>query len=950
MKKLLTFSVLGFLLVLALPTPALAHGGGEIFGLIIVGGIWAVAMIAAITMLVITIVKISSFEAALSMFIINALLFFFSSMVCFGKRDYFAEFGGFFHLTFAAVCLVTCIVAMYKNAELAHYKYIALAIFAVYTFFAARSVYNFKYQDICLDAIKEGNKDKVLFCINKLGANKTIKSLDKYRRDVDDSYGPPRPMTVIAAKAKQPEIVKLLISKGADYIDEDIISVLAATGDIEMVKKILDKNQTRQNYSVNYSDMTIYPVTMNRINLRYAVENKQYDMIKFLLSRGADPETAIKTATATGDKEMLQFLLNNGVTGNNAIYQVSLNGDTDTLKQLLAQGADVNAKNQEGKTALMGAAKKGQSEVVKILLDAKADINAQDASGKTALIYAAKNSSLEVVKLLLAAGADVNIKDKKGETALLQTATEEWSQKFVKDDGEIIKLLVNAGADVNVLNEYKETILSRAAGELPETVRFLIDKGADVNVTSNIGRTALMNAVYDNNTESTAMLIAAGADVNAKDNHDETALYRAIYRKNVQNIKLLLDAGADPNNISKYSNWHQLLDGENISDEEVILMFIKAGANVNAKNRSSRTPLIEASYKENINLNFIKTLIQLGANVNAQDKDGRTALMNLYDKGHTEAVEMLIQAGANINIGDKDGETALITACRRGQKDIVQMLIKSGADVNTMDRHGMTALMETHDTEIMKILLAAGADINKTSKYGYTALYNAAAVHGKYDNVKFLLEAGADINIKTKDGKTVLDDIQRKNYPEITKLLESYKNKTPEELKQMNERKVARYKQEIKETMSEENPAPQKPEENKTKTSKVNVVTFEFAPKKAEDKKENTAKAPLAAKEEINTPDQFGETPLLKAVKKGQTEEVKKLIAQGADVNFADKYSESVLMAAVKKNQTEIAKLLINAGADVNYTDKYGRSILKAAQQKGVNEMITLLKSAGAKE
>ena len=104
------------------------------------------------------------------------------------------------------------------------------------------------------------------------------------------------------------------------------------------------------------------------------------------------------------------------------------------------------------------------------------------------------------------------------------------------------------------------------------------------------------------------------------------------------------------------------------------------------------------------------------------------------------------------------------------------------------------------------------------------------------------------------------------------------------------------------------------------------------------------------SKEEINTVDQFGETPLLKAVKKGQTEEVKNLIAQGADVNFADKYSESVLMAAVKKNQTEIVQLLIKAGANVNYKDKYGRSILQTAEQKGYTEIVELLKAAGAKE
>lgn len=100
----------------------------------------------------------------------------------------------------------------------------------------------------------------------------------------------------------------------------------------------------------------------------------------------------------------------------------------------------------------------------------------------------------------------------------------------------------------------------------------------------------------------------------------------------------------------------------------------------------------------------------------------------------------------------------------------------------------------------------------------------------------------------------------------------------------------------------------------------------------------------------VDTPDQFGETPLLNAVKKGQLEEIKNLIAQGADVNFVNPFKESVLMVAVKKNQTEIVKLLVEAGADINYTDHFGKSILKVAEQKGFTEIAALLKSAGAKE
>ena len=105
-----------------------------------------------------------------------------------------------------------------------------------------------------------------------------------------------------------------------------------------------------------------------------------------------------------------------------------------------------------------------------------------------------------------------------------------------------------------------------------------------------------------------------------------------------------------------------------------------------------------------------------------------------------------------------------------------------------------------------------------------------------------------------------------------------------------------------------------------------------------------------SASTSINSPDQFGETLLLKAVKKGQVDEVKNLIAKGADVNFINQFKESVLMVAVKKNQPEIVKLLVETAADVNYKDNFGKSVLQAAQQKGFTEVAELLKSAGAKE
>ena len=100
---------------------------------------------------------------------------------------------------------------------------------------------------------------------------------------------------------------------------------------------------------------------------------------------------------------------------------------------------------------------------------------------------------------------------------------------------------------------------------------------------------------------------------------------------------------------------------------------------------------------------------------------------------------------------------------------------------------------------------------------------------------------------------------------------------------------------------------------------------------------------------EINTPDVFGETPLLKAVKKGQITEVKNLLSSGADPDFVNKFNETVLLSAVKKGYMEIVKLLIQAGANINYRDSFGKTALDYAKQKGFHEIEEILKLAGVK-
>ncbi len=100
-----------------------------------------------------------------------------------------------------------------------------------------------------------------------------------------------------------------------------------------------------------------------------------------------------------------------------AFFDMCMEGNTDGVIKALRSGANVNARDNDGMTALMQAAGTN-AESVKILLKAKADPNAKDDEGATALIWSAREGYPETVIALLNAGADVKARDKNGKRAV----------------------------------------------------------------------------------------------------------------------------------------------------------------------------------------------------------------------------------------------------------------------------------------------------------------------------------------------------------------------------------------------------------------------------------------------------------------------------------------------------------------------------------------------------
>jgi ankyrin repeat protein len=266
-----------------------------------------------------------------------------------------------------------------------------------------------------------------------------------------------------------------------------------------------------------------------------------------------DSQAELLAAASVGNIGIVQTLFEIGADlnardlfGNTALIYAAAGGHLDLVRWLVMQGVQVNAKNQIGMTALQRAKMKGRSEIVGLLKKYGAEDETQRAScdagatgGPASLLQAARAGNLKDVRACLASGADVNQLSGEGWTALM-IATLKGYKEIVQT------LLEQERAQVNARSHHGWTALRFAVsmGD-SETIGLLLAAGAEVNAPDHDGWTPLMQAAGEGNLECVEILLAAGADVYAKNRLCETASDIAAQKSFTEIVGLL--AGAEHN-------------------------------------------------------------------------------------------------------------------------------------------------------------------------------------------------------------------------------------------------------------------------------------------------------------------------------------------------------------------------------------------------------------------
>ena len=507
-----------------------------------------------------------------------------------------------------------------------------------------------------------------------------------------------------------------------------------------------------------------------------------------------------------------------GAAGPSSISDAAMRGDRASVMALIKQGADVNAPQGDGVTALHWAARTADAELVKALVAAGANAGARTVFGAyTPLHLAAERGAAPAITALLAAGAAADAKTSTGATPLMFAAA--------SGDTAAITALIDAGANVNAeeTDRLQTPLIFAAAADRLDAVKLLIARGADPNHATRLtdlsalskngenpdgrnlavkpearrrpakilvpgaerqhmfneqvawqgGMTPLLYAIRQGYTDVALALLDAGVPVNQRKGGDNaSALLVATVNGQFDLAGALLERGADPNLVAE--------NGVAPLYAAINLMWApRAGypqprghANQKLSYLELMTKLLDAGADPNQRVNKKVWYTNYNFDQSGVDEVGATAFWRAAYGADVEAMKLLRRYGADPTIPTmkpaERPETGDVG--RREMKDVsgVPPLPTGGPGVPALLAaagvgygEGFAGNSHRHApggmlAAVKYLVEETGADVNLRDHEGNTAIHHAAS-RGDLEMIEYLVSKGADVKAVNREGQTTVD-------------------------------------------------------------------------------------------------------------------------------------------------------------------------------------------------
>jgi len=325
---------------------------------------------------------------------------------------------------------------------------------------------------------------------------------------------------IVAAQMGHVEVVKLLLEAGANPLSVDILDRTAY--DIAVEAKEEEVAKLLAPLSSGKKPRPKSPLEL----LLDAIKRQDAAAFDKCLATGLDVNkrdrfgwSPLDCAIDVGSVEFVRKLIKAGAEVNVESEGISpleaaLHKERpDIAEILLKAGAVPKALTPNSADPFLTACTLGYVDLVKLFIESGADPNASDNWGETALMSAVgTHGSVELVRLLISNGAEVERPDKEGRTALFHAVLSNLPVRFVHVKFPSGSELISAEPLERAQEDPRQI----------EIVKFLLDHGADVNRRDNKGRTPLTYAY----TPGVAnVLIQAGARLDIRDKRGHDVVY-----------------------------------------------------------------------------------------------------------------------------------------------------------------------------------------------------------------------------------------------------------------------------------------------------------------------------------------------------------------------------------------------------------------------------------------